>query len=488
MSNIYQRTTVYWDGTNPTEETGYLLRASGSTRLSAPGEAILSSRGIVDDLTITLRNAAGRYSPLLTTGGLYSYISGGGYYQKKITFEVSTDGGSNYTPIFTGVVKSLRETGTSSRQAPEVELTCRSMDDKLLQRKLTTTRAGMATRYDTGFTESEIMAAFLTAAGLTVTTHFVLDSGLFVIPWSWLDDESVLEDIWQLAAACGGRVYAGPDGKLYYENATHWLAHSSSAETIGTSGFQSLRVRYDDSNLFNSVTVEVAPRQLTASAVLWEPDEEIVVPANATKTVVAKLRQPVYRIDAINWHATTTGGADLTGDVTVTPTEYAQRVTLAIANANTTYAAHVRGLQVVGAGVEGAPSVEETATSADAFWSGRDGRNKSLRGNPYVQSRPQGAMLAAMLCDWQDTPRLLFTLSGCPGKPTRTLGQRVTVSDANSLSSNRDGFITGISWRYDSRGYTQDLELVDATSYYPYSAYFTVGTDVLGAATDPIFY
>ena len=93
-----------------------------------------------------------------------------------------------------------------------------------------------------------------------------------------------------------------------------------------------------------------------------------------------------------------------------------------------------------------------------------------------------------MLADWQDTPRLLFTLAGCPGKPTRALGQRVTISDANSLSSNRDGFITGISWHYDTRGYMQDLELVDATSYYPYSAYFSVGSDVLGAATDPIFY
>lgn len=50
MSNIYQRVNVYWDGTNPTAETGYVLRASGSTRLSAPGEAILSSRGMVDDM------------------------------------------------------------------------------------------------------------------------------------------------------------------------------------------------------------------------------------------------------------------------------------------------------------------------------------------------------------------------------------------------------------------------------------------------------
>lgn len=490
MSNIYARVQVYWDGTNAENETAYLVRASGSTRFSAPGEAILSGRGMTDDLTVTLRNAAGRYSPLLTTGALYSYISGGGYYQKKITFEVSIDGGSNYTPIFTGVVKSLQESGTTSREAPEVTLTCRSSDEKALQRKYTSTRSGMATRYDEGWTESETMAAFLEAIGYS-GTDYTLDPGLWIIPWTWTDDESVLEEMWQLAAACGGRFYCSPAGKFVYENATHWLGHSASAETLDTNDFSTLRVKYDDANLFDSVTVEVAPRQIVASDVLWEPDEDIVIPAGSTKNVVAKLRTPVYAVDATPYTATTAGGVDITADVSLSETEYAQRVTLAFTNANTVYAAHIRGLQIIGRGVVGAPSVEETATSADAFWTGRVGRNRSLRGNPYIQSRPQGAMLAAMLKDWQDTPRLTFQLQGCPGKPTRTLGQRVTVSDSKSLSANRDMFITGISWRYGPEGFLQDLEGVDATSYYPYSQYCIIGSATygkLGAGEYPVFY
>lgn len=490
MSNVYARVQVAWDGSNLTDETGNLIRANGSARFGPPGEAILSGRGLVDEMTVTLRNAAGRYSPLLTTGGLYAYISGGGYYQKPITFAVSIDGGSNYTTIFTGVVKSLQESGTSSKAAPEVTLTCRSADDRALQRKYTSTRAGMAQRFDEGWTESEIMAAFLNAIGYD-SGDYTLDPGLWIIPWSWTDDESVLEEMWQLAAACGGRFYCGPDGKFIYENATHWLSHSASAETIGTNGFRALRVRYDDANLFNSVTVEVAPRQIEASDVLWEPDEDIVIPAGSTKNVVAKLRTPAYSIDATTWTAATAGGIDITDDVSLSATQYAQRLTLAFTNGNATYAAHIRGLQIIGRAVVGAPSVEETATSADAFWTGRVGRNRSLRGNPYIQSRPQGAMLAAMLCDWQDTPRLTFQLSGCPGKPTRALGQRITVSDANSLSANRDAFITGLSWRYGREGFLQDIEAVDATSYYPNAAYFVIGTNKLGAAggsTAPIFY
>lgn len=490
MSSIYQRLTVYWDGTNGTEETGNVIRANGTIRINPPGEAILGTRGIVNDATFVLRNPSGRYSPLRTDGGLYAYIGGGAYYQKKIKFEVSIDGGSNYTPIFTGVIKNLRESGTSSKAAPEIELTCRDMADKVLQKKLTTTRAGMVTRHDQSWNENAIMKAFLEAAGLTETTDFVLDPGLLVIPWSWLDDESVLEDIWQLAAACGGRVMADRNGIIVYENATHWLysPHTTSQETISTSGFQRLAVRYDDANLYNSVTVEVAPRQLAGDAVLWEPDEEISIPAGATKTVVAKLRQPVYSISATPWHATTTGGADISADVSLSLTEYAQRVHLNFTNGNATYAAQVRALQIIGRGVEGAPSAEETATSADAFWADRAGRNRSVRGNPYIQTRPQGAMLAAMLTDWQDTPRLVFSLQGCPGNPLRTVGYRFTVSDANSLSSNREAFIVGLSWRYDVTGYRQDIEAIDATSYYPYSAYFLVGTDTLGASTDPVFY
>lgn len=493
MRNVAARLKVWWDGSSPTTETANLVDASGSMRLSPPGEAILSGRGQVDEMRVVLRNPAGRYSPLLSTGALYASIADGGYYQRKVTFEVSIDGGSNYTAVFTGVVKSLRETGASSRNAPEVELVCRSMDDRLLQKKLTTTSSGMATRYDQGWTEAQIMDAFLAAAGLTNGVDYVLDPGLFVIPWSWLDDEPVLEDIWQLAAACGGRAFCDRNGILVYENALHWLnsPHNTSQETLDTGDFQTLRVRYDDGNLFNSVTVEVAPRQAVSSDVLWEPDEDIVVPAGASKTVVARLRTPVYRVDAVNWHATTTGGADITASVSLSRTDYAQRLSLAFANAHATHAAYIRGLQVVGAGVVGAPSAEETRTSTDSFWTGRTGRNRSLRGNPYIQSRAQAGMLASMLCDWLDTPRVLFSATGCPGDPLRSLGRRVTISDANSLSSNRDAYITGISWRYDRNGFKQDLEMVDAAGYYPYAdtgGYFIVGTSVLGATTEPVFY
>jgi hypothetical protein len=291
-------------------------------------------------------------------------------------------------------------------------------------------------------------------------------------------------------------VFCDRNGILVYENALHWLGspHNASQETLDTGDFQALRVRYDDGNLFNSVTVEVAPRQLASSDVLWEPDEDIVVPAGGTKTVVARLRQPVYRVDAVNWHATTTGGADITASVERTYAASAQRVSVTFVNNHATHAAYIRGLQVVGAGVVGAPSAEETRTSTDAFWTGRTGRNRSLRGNPYIQSRAQAGMLASMLCDWQDTPRVLFTASGCPGNPLRSLGRRVTISDAKSLSSNRDAYITGISWRYGRGGFKQDLEMVDAASYYPYAdagGYFIVGTSKLGAAgagTAPVFY
>jgi hypothetical protein len=317
-----------------------------------------------------------------------------------------------------------------------------------------------------------------------------------------MDDESVLEEIWQIASACGGRFYADPDGTLRYEDMTHWLKspHNTSQETLTRADFAGLEPVYGDADLYSSVTVEASARDVGASDVLWEPDEQVVVPPNSSKSITARLTQAAYSIDAPFWKAATAGGNDITASVTVTVTaNNVQRVELTVANAHTTEAAYMHPFSISGRALTGGPAQEETRTSAanggnSAWWTSRGTtRSKAIRGNAYVQTRAHAGALAQALLHRSEAPRLTYKLRGCPGKPTRRCGDRITINDAQIMSSAREAFITAISWRLNQNGFTQDIEATDAAGLFPYatSEYFVLGTNKIGASgtgTARIFY
>jgi hypothetical protein len=493
---------VDWDFDNTyTNESANMISASGSMRLHPPAAQITSSSGIVDRAQFVLRNPAGRYSPLNTSGALYAAIGEGAAYHAPCYLNVSIDGGSNYTRIFTGVMKIPAETGATSKSAPTVTLDCRSRDDLLLQKRLSSTLSEFVNIHDNGETEEQIIARWLTLVGLTDGTDFVsqayaeansvtatLDRGLWVVPWAWLDDESPLEEIWALAAACGGRFYCDPNGVFRYENAAHWLGspHDTSQATLTRSSFERIRPQYQDGELFESVTVEVSPRDILDGTTIWEADTPITIPADGTKLVIAKMRQPVYALTAVNYTAITSGGLDISADVTVSArVDYAQRIEITLANAHATQAAVLVVLTITGQPVGGNRSEEQSKSSADSFWTSRTGRNRSVRGNPFIQTSGQGAMLAEFLRDWHERPRLFFAVDGVPGIPGRRLGDRLTLQEPDAMSVDRDAYLIGVTWTLGNTGYKQNYELIDATGLYKYGGdYFIIGTDKLGGVGD----
>jgi len=115
-----------------TNETARLISASGSLRIAAPEESIMSPRGVTDNCTLVLSNHDGRYSPLNTSGALYSYISGGQAYHAPMYLTVSVDGGSNTYRQFTDVIKIPKENAPTYQETATVTIDCRSMDEKLL--------------------------------------------------------------------------------------------------------------------------------------------------------------------------------------------------------------------------------------------------------------------------------------------------------------------------------------------------------------------
>ena len=326
-----------------------------------------------------------------------------------------------------------------------------------------------------------------------------------MIPWAWLDDESPIEDIWQLAAACGGRFYCDQDGTFRYENMTHWLfsPHTTSQETIDDDGYGQMDgPSYNDRELYSAVTVVASPRDFLPSGPLWSPESTVVVPAGATKTMTAKLRQPAYSLSAVTFNATSGGGRNMAADVSIGTVQYAQRCEITLTNSSADYAAELVDMELIGIAVNGAPTVEETRTSTAAFWtshpSERPGRTRLLRGNVYIQSQSQAAAIAEFLRDRYQTPRLTWTLKNVPGDPFRRLGDRITVGNSQVMSADREGFITSIAWRLSEMGFIQDIEVMDAgntsdgTGLYPHDVYFIIGTDEFGSSSnpdsEPIFY
>ena len=490
MAALSWRLKIAWDMTNYVDESARLIEATGESQLTPPEEAVTGGQGIIDTMTLSLANHDNRFSPLFTSSPLYSYLQSGKSYHAPVYLEVSIDGGSNYYRIFTGVIKLPKISSASLQAIGTVEIECRARDELLLQRRLSTPHSDFVS--SAGYDESQLIDLWLTQAGIS-GSDMLLDPGLFSIGYAWLDDESALEEIWALAAQCGGRFYANPDGKFVFENAAHWLTNwrsTAAQETLNGDDYDLLTPAYADGELYDVVTVESSGRVISPRDVLWEPDEDVAIPPATTKKITARLRQPAWNIDPVSFSAVTAGGGKLDGYIELTSTHFAQRVDMSITNTHTTHAAFLRPLRITGQAIDGAPSHEESRTSVlhgtnAAFFSSRGSRTKSVRAGSYVQSKAHAGALANFLLRRYEIPRLSYAISNAVGNPQRRLGDRITIYDTTISDGSRDALLTGIRWSLSNDGFAQDLTLQDAGQMYPYypsPGYITLGSDTIGGS------
>lgn len=495
MAAVIWRLYVAWDMTNYIDESARLIEATGEMQLAPIEEAITGGRGIVDSMTLNLSNHDNRYSPLYTSSPLFSYLQNANAYHAPCYLEISIDSGSNYYRIFTGVIKLPKITSPTMQATGTVEIECRSRDELLLQRRLSTPQSDFVA--SAGYNERQIINLWLTQAGVS-GSDMLLDAGLFSIAFAWMDDESVLEELWNVAAACGGRFYANPDGKFVYENAAHWLTSprsTASQETLNEASYDTIVPAYADGELYDVVTVESSARYIAPRDVLWEPDEDVVVPANASKKVTARLRQAAWNIDSISYTAVTAGGTNINSSVSISSVQYAQRVELTITNSHATHAAYLRPLRITGQSIDGAPSAEESRNSTDhgsnaAFFASRGSRTKSVRAGVYVQSKAHAGAVANFLLRRYEIPRLNYSITNAVGNPQRRLGDRITLYDTRIANGAKDAILTSNRWSLSSGGFNQDLELMDAGQLYPYHpspGYAVIGSDVMGSSKKVFF-
>jgi hypothetical protein len=486
------RLKVDWNRDNVyTDESAYLVNATGRQSIVAAGDGLTTGRGTVDQATFVLDNATNRFGFFGST--LVTDIGDGNALRVPVTFEVAK--GGVYYPVFTGFVKSISQSAWQASQINTVTLDCRSIDDALLQDKRSTPASDFAGWANTPQLEGEIIADLLTFAGYTDGDDFysaasypataTIDKGLFRLPWVWLDDESVLEEIWAIAGACGGIFYTDASGVFHYEALDNWLFTGAA---VPLTQYTAIAPIYDDRELFSGAIVEMNERRAGAFEVVWEPDAPPVVPPSASNYVVsARLDSPLLVYSNTTFNAVTHGGADITADITTVIEVFAQRVLVKLTNTNTSYAAIIRNLQIVGQPAVGARGEETGLSSLDAFWTGRASRIKSVRGNPYIQTDSQARSMVRFLRDRFEKPRLRWQVSGTE-VPELGMGQRVTINETGlGMSAARDGHIIGRQWSAGAGGYVEILDVIDRATLFPFidaspAGYFIIGTNKLGTS------
>lgn len=469
---------VQWNGAAWTDESANVVSHNGSMNLQETGTGELLTGGVTDTASVTLRNVQYRYSPLASGGDstIRSYINGNGGMHgigARLSVGFTLSGGAEYVRIFTGII--YRHTESTDQRTVTMEL--RDVGYKYVQERMSTTIS----------TDQRADAWISTLASTLGITSTNLDTSPHTVAYCWLDDDAALDDMRQMAAAAGGRLYFDHSGVMRYEEPTHWLTtpHTSSQWTFDGGDFRSLPPNYDPLQLATEIVVEYAPRVRNELQELYTLDEAKIIAPGSTVTFEARLSSPAISIITpeleTDYWISSSGGHPLNDSCAIAITKYAQRVTVAITNSHTTQAAILSYFQIRGEPVAGGPTKEVTEAVASPAISHT--RTRSVRGNPYHQGRPMAAGIASYLADRYGRLIPTWQLSGVPGVPQLELGDRITFSDGRIVAAARQGFATGINWRFDDTGFWQTLSALDATNLYSGGPYFVIGSTALGSGS-----
>ena len=490
-----------WDdlgfGVYPTgwyDESDYVTSVQGS--MAAIGwqrsPAAVGS-GVSNTVTVTCQNpeetggSSGlRFSPSNANGSLYAKIGEGAINMKRAVFEIGFDD-SGSPERLSQVVGYITKTG-EDYAGKTITFTIQDRGaDAIFTRGATTLQEGV----DADTYLSTLAALFERD---TASTDF--DRGAVLVPYQYLDDETVWDEMGTVAAAQCGRTWFDKDGVLHFDDGAHFVTPdtnsyddpTTSQATLTVANLQALNPKYDLRSVYNHIVVEYQSRYVAMEQTVYTSSEVPVIrPSEASKVLRATFRYPVT--DAItpvadtDYVAVTAGGVDITSDVTISMTAYAGYAKLTVTNANTDYSAYLYKLQVRGSPLltEEASKYEvEDASSISDY--GR--RTLTIRRNPYVQGDRHAQMIGDLLLARFKDPVFTVDLVGVKGMPWLEPGDRVTVTETLT-DIDTDFFISRIDWSALSTGtyYTTDLELIRVSDLYSISDYFIIGTSNYGTST-----
>lgn len=491
MARLIDVTVLFqWDGENWTDETENLISASGVLEMVPPGESFLAAKQIIQQATVVLANRNLRYSIENTVSPLHPYIQEGKLYRRKCQIRFLEDPEAGPQNVFTGYIKLPAYDYVRNR----VTFTVWDIGEVLRQK--------ISTGQLLNYLEHEIVVHYLQLAGLVDGVDFVspayadanpgtpatIEYSTTPVPYSWLDDEPVLDEIVDIAQASGARVYVNRDGKVHYEKARLWIAQPDYVlETLDSTNLGEFTTEYDDKAFYDAIVVEYSERNLGAGPEeLWSLQKPKMILPGQTEKIVARYRYPgvviLQPVANETYYLTDLAGNDVSGSVSFSvDTSYSQQAIITVEN-TTSGTIMLSQMSIMGYAIHGLPAEQYVVEVEGASY----GRRIDVRGNPYLQTRLQAQMVGDFLAWWYSKLKIIFPLRGLPGDPRRDLGRRVKVAwydRGNDQTYEYEAIIVRVAWnitinqRTGAIHYAQDVTALQ--NVFGDADYFIIGESSL---------
>jgi len=419
--------------------------------ISADVKSISYSRGKSDELgkaevgqlSITLKNAGGKYTP--GYGGVISALL-----LPKRPIMVSY-GTSTFAPQFYGFIEEIIPHPHLSEQ--DCIITAVDGIDYL-------SRNDMATILYKSTGTGAIHTAILDDAGWSASMR-TLDTGQDTVPYWYGQDvksrfaQEEIDDSEQGFSYIGGNGYFNFEDRHHRSTSTHQTSQGTFTNTMAY-----ITYSLNPKNVYNIVKTTVTPWTLQAEAELWRLKEtpsiavgetlvwwgeaSVASGNDYTPVFVDAWTTPVSTTDYTANSASGGGGTDMTADIAITTTKFAKTIKLSIIN-NGTVPAFITLLKARGTYYDDQTKVTrkaEDATSQTAY------QKRTLEiGGKYMSDADQAADLVNYSIGKYKNPRAELSMT-IMNQDTSTLTQilsreisdRITVVNTK-LGVNADYFI-----------------------------------------------
>ena len=461
-------------------------------------------RGVSDVVYVTCRNpeesgdnSGLKFSPSNTNSSIY--------YQDGSTTEYGI--GEGYGMMKRAIVEMGYYTGATAERLRQITGYIVNIPDAYRRKEVVfevRDRAADAafTRASTVLYTDTTAKAYLQALcalfdrDAVATADQQFDDGMIVLPYAWLDDETLWDEMHIVAESQMGRLWFDKDGDLHFEDGSHWVKSATnswddpttSQASFTTASISDMSITYDPGSIFNHVICEYQPRYTGVMQVIYSDSEgtrvrPLVSTGSNVETVKAEFRYPVSAILTpeadTDYMATSAGALDLTDDVSLSLTNYAATADIELTNDHSYYTAYMTKLQLRGYPLLTEQSMKyEAEDSASIAKFGR--RTFPIRQNPYIQSYRHAQMVADFLLARFKEPVQRISLRGVPARPWLEVGDRITVTETLTDLAD-DYFIVTITWTYSpGGGYMQNIEAIRCSDLFEYDDWFIIGTSVYG--------
>jgi hypothetical protein len=425
VRNISYTLEIQWDGSSWTNESQYLMSLSGAFELVKPSESFLNGRPIIGEHQVILWNEGSRFSDYNSGSPLYAHITNGSYERKKVRLSITIEGVTS--SVFKGQIKRIDESFVERT----VTIVCR---DPLewLKTKVSSTMILNEPAH-------EVIARYLSDAGLEDGTDFVsvasgtpqnpatIDFFTQVIPYVWLDDEAIWDELAEVVRSLGGRVQMRSDGKVYVEADWRWsMEPYTPVVTFTLSNAGDILPSFIDKEHADEIIVEYSERVMgSTDAELWKLPKAVYVYPGKVEVIEARFQWPAVVVSApADYSLVDITGKDLSASgASLTMQAYGQRAILTLTN-NSTSVCVLAVLKLRGTPLLGLPSQQIKLRDNALAYS----LTLEERSNFYIQTRAQAQALANVLQWLNSSRKRLYTISKIQGNPSYEPGKRVAIS------------------------------------------------------------